>query len=118
MSFLTGVSCCLLQLSGLDLHMSEDFNEVFFFSFPFPASPGSAVKDVNHNKRSHYDLDRSQRNTPFKKRKLFDRSSVVTYDGGVSCESVSNSPEKSTDDEKNATGGKLNQGFFSSFFLT
>lgn len=73
---------------------------------------GSAVKHVNHSKRSHYDLDRSQRNTPFKKRKLFDRSSVVTYDGGVSCESVSNSPEKSTEDEKNTTENGMSSSEF------
>uniref|UniRef100_A0A7C9ENB3 HTH myb-type domain-containing protein n=1 Tax=Opuntia streptacantha TaxID=393608 RepID=A0A7C9ENB3_OPUST len=74
-----------------------------------PSNRGSAVKHVYHNKRSHYDLDKSQRNAPFKKRKLFDRSSVVTYDGGISCESVSNSPEKSTDGEKNASAGKLTE---------
>ncbi|KAK9700114.1 hypothetical protein RND81_08G218000 [Saponaria officinalis] len=63
-----------------------------------------------HNKRSCYEIDRSQRNTPFKKRKLFDRSSIVTYNGGISCESVSNSPEKSRDDDKNAFTGKLHDG--------
>ncbi|XP_010690776.2 telomere repeat-binding protein 3 [Beta vulgaris subsp. vulgaris] len=68
---------------------------------------------AKHNypsKRSCYDIDRSQRNTPFKKRRLLDRSSVVTYDGGISCESVSNSPEKGIGDEKNASAGKLHEG--------
>jgi len=103
------------MLHVLDLCISEDFNEVIFS--PSSAFLGSAVKHVYHNKRSHYDLDKSQRNAPFKKRKLFDRSSVVTYDGGISCESVSNSPEKSTDGEKNASAGKLTEGLFHNLFL-
>ncbi|KAL9231372.1 hypothetical protein vseg_006609 [Gypsophila vaccaria] len=62
------------------------------------------------SKRPRYEIDMSQRNTPFKKRKLLDRSSIVTYNGGISCESVSNSPEKSRDDDMNALTGKLHDG--------
>ncbi|KAK9683320.1 hypothetical protein RND81_10G131800 [Saponaria officinalis] len=56
-----------------------------------------------------YEIDRSQRDTPFKKRRIFD-SSVVTHDGGISCESVSNSPEKSSGDDKNALAGTMHEG--------
>lgn len=42
---------------------------------------------------------------------------MVTYDGGISCESVSNSPEKEIDVEKNLSAGKLHEGLFSLHFL-
>ncbi|KAL9226606.1 hypothetical protein vseg_002398 [Gypsophila vaccaria] len=70
------------------------------------ANSGDGTNHVYDNKRSCYEIDRSQRDTPFKKRKFFD-SSVVTYDGGISCESVSNSPEKSSGDDKNAFAGTM-----------
>lgn len=74
------------------------------------SNSGGVAENNYQNKRSLYELDRSQRNTPFKKRKLLDRSSVVTQDGGISCESVSNSPVKSGDDQKNGSAGKLHEG--------
>ncbi|XP_021749541.1 telomere repeat-binding protein 3-like [Chenopodium quinoa] len=75
-----------------------------------PSNTDGGLKNNDTSKRPSYEIDRFQRNTPFKKRRLFDRSSVVTYDGGISCESVSNSPEKGLDDEKNASAGKLLEG--------
>ncbi|KAH9611413.1 hypothetical protein KSS87_016900 [Heliosperma pusillum] len=71
---------------------------------------GGAAKHDYHKKRPCYEIDRSQRNTPFKKRRLLDRNSIVTYDGGISCESVSNSPEKSRDDDNNRIAEKLDEG--------
>ncbi|KAL9230139.1 hypothetical protein vseg_005527 [Gypsophila vaccaria] len=75
----------------------------------------NAGRAVKHNKRPCYEIDRSRCDTPIKKRKLFDRSSVVTNDGGISCESVSNSPEKSRDDSDNTIAGneKLSSAFTS-----
>lgn len=76
-----------------------------------PLNTDGGPKHIYPSKRPSYEIDRSQRNTPFKKRRLLDRSSVVTYDGGISCESVSNSPEKKViDDEKNASAGELDEG--------
>lgn len=86
---------------------------IFMEFIIFLASLDGGAKPNSPSKRLWYDVDRSQRNTPFKKRRLFDRSSVVTYDGGISCESVSNSPEKGVDDGKNASAGKLHEGLFS-----
>ncbi|KAJ8443154.1 hypothetical protein Cgig2_005705 [Carnegiea gigantea] len=88
---------------------NSELNRVTEFYFK-PSSPGGVAENNYQSKRSLYELDRSQRNTPFKKRKLFDRSSVVTQDGGISCGSVSNSPVKSGDDQKNGSAGKLHEG--------
>jgi len=93
-----------------------ELNRVIEFFFK-PSSPGGVAKHNLQNKRSLYELDRSQRNTPIKKRKLFDRSSVVTQDGGISSESVSNSPVKSGDDHKNGSAGKLHEGLFQNIFF-
>ncbi|KNA25070.1 hypothetical protein SOVF_009850 [Spinacia oleracea] len=75
-----------------------------------PSNTDGGSKQNYPCKRPSYEIDRSQRNTPFKKRRLLERSSVVTYDGGISCESVSNSPEKEIDVEKNLSAGKLHEG--------
>ncbi|GAB4831814.1 hypothetical protein Ancab_005829 [Ancistrocladus abbreviatus] len=72
--------------------------------------PGSKIKHIYQNQKSDYEYQRSQFNTPFKKRKLFDQSSVVTYDGGVSSESASNSPRKDVDDAKNARAAMMHAG--------
>ncbi|KAF5467320.1 hypothetical protein F2P56_017154 [Juglans regia] len=49
-----------------------------------------------------------QRDVLFKRRKMFDQSSVVISDGGFSCESVSNSPEKCMTEDKNDVATMLN----------
>ncbi|CAO2817098.1 unnamed protein product [Amaranthus hypochondriacus] len=51
---------------------------------------------------------RSQRNLRLKKPRLIDRNSV-TFDEGIGCESLSKSPEKGIDDEKNGSAGKLHK---------
>ncbi|XP_021813770.1 telomere repeat-binding protein 4-like [Prunus avium] len=51
------------------------------------------IKPIYHKRKTLYSRERSQRDTLYKKRKLVDRSSVVTSDGGFSGESVSNSPD-------------------------
>ncbi|XP_068330555.1 telomere repeat-binding protein 3-like [Pyrus communis] len=51
------------------------------------------VKTIYHKRKTFYNRERSQRDTLYKRRKLVDRSSVVTSDGGFSGESVSNSPD-------------------------
>ncbi|CAN6568808.1 unnamed protein product [Malus baccata var. baccata] len=51
------------------------------------------VKPIYHKRKTFYNRERSQRDTLYKRRKLVDRSSVVTSDGGFSGESVSNSPD-------------------------
>ncbi|KAF8397470.1 hypothetical protein HHK36_016387 [Tetracentron sinense] len=53
------------------------------------------TRPVYRFRKSCYTRQRSQRNFPFKRRKLFDRSSVSKSDGGISSEQIFNSPEKS-----------------------
>ncbi|GAB4827475.1 hypothetical protein Ancab_034358 [Ancistrocladus abbreviatus] len=77
---------------------------------PKLSNTGSSIKHIYQNRKSNYEHQRSQFNTPFKKRKLFDRSSVVTYDGGISSESASNSPEKGVDDNKSGWSAKMHAG--------
>lgn len=59
------------------------------------------------NRKTYYDRERCQRDTPFKKRKLFGRCPVVASDGGVSSESFSSSPEKVMSGDKSGTDGLL-----------
>ncbi|KAE8669278.1 Telomeric DNA binding protein 1, putative isoform 2 [Hibiscus syriacus] len=58
------------------------------------------MKPVYHKRKTYYNYDRYQYDMPHKRRKLFDRSSIVTSDGVISSESVCNSPEKVVDGDK------------------
>ncbi|TKY47432.1 Telomere repeat-binding protein 3 [Spatholobus suberectus] len=60
-----------------------------------------------HKRKTCYGFERSQHNTIVKRRKVFDRVSGVTSDGGFSSESVSNSPQKGTDGDKPSSSAKL-----------
>ncbi|KAK7379266.1 hypothetical protein VNO80_04722 [Phaseolus coccineus] len=60
-----------------------------------------------HKRKTCYGFERSQHNTIIKKRKIVDRVSGVTSDGGFSSESVSNSPQKGTDGDKPSSSAKL-----------
>ncbi|KAK9282932.1 hypothetical protein L1049_011157 [Liquidambar formosana] len=65
------------------------------------------IKPACRNRKTYYGRERYQRDTPFKKRKWFDKSSVVTSDGGVSSESISNSPEKGMSGDKSGSDALL-----------
>ncbi|GMH04266.1 hypothetical protein Nepgr_006105 [Nepenthes gracilis] len=67
----------------------------------------SRIDHIYHSKKLCYEHERSQCNTLFKKRKLFDQSSVVPSDGGVSCESASHSLEMGIDNKKRGLSAKL-----------
>ncbi|GAB2288708.1 hypothetical protein Dimus_023023 [Dionaea muscipula] len=71
---------------------------------------GSKMKQVHRTRKSCYEHERSQHDTPFKKRKSFDQSSVVTYEGGRSSESVFNRPEKDVGITKSGWAAKLHTG--------
>ncbi|PRQ59220.1 putative transcription factor MYB-HB-like family [Rosa chinensis] len=58
------------------------------------------VKPTYHKRKIFYNRERSQRDTLCKRRKMVERSSVVTSDGGFSGESVSYSPEKGMNGDK------------------
>ncbi|KAL5567536.1 hypothetical protein UlMin_024111 [Ulmus minor] len=65
------------------------------------------MRHLYNKRKSCYTRDRYQIDAPYKRRKLFDRSSVVMSDGGFSSESVSNSPQKGTSGDINCSGGML-----------
>ncbi|KAK7321520.1 hypothetical protein VNO77_32253 [Canavalia gladiata] len=65
------------------------------------------VKTLNRKRKTCYSFERSQHYTLLKRRKFFNRGSVVTSDGGFSSESVSDSPEKGIGGNKPSSSGKL-----------
>lgn len=67
------------------------------------------VKPTYHKRKIFYNRERSQRDTLCKRRKLADRSSIVTSDGGFSGESVSYSPEKGMNGDKSVPAGMLHR---------
>lgn len=54
-------------------------------------------EDIYRKRKTYHGFERSQHSTIVKRRKSFDRVSVVSSDGGFSSERVSNSPQKGTD---------------------
>lgn len=60
-------------------------------------------KPLYRKRKTCYDRQRYKRDILFKRRKLFDQSSIATSDGGFSSESVSNSPEKGISEDKNGS---------------
>ncbi|XP_027329747.1 telomere repeat-binding protein 3-like isoform X2 [Abrus precatorius] len=64
------------------------------------------VKTLNRKRKTCYSFERSQHYTHFRRRKFFDRGSVITSDGGLSSESVSDLPEKGTDGNNPSSSGK------------
>ncbi|XP_010256898.1 PREDICTED: telomere repeat-binding protein 5-like isoform X2 [Nelumbo nucifera] len=58
------------------------------------SKPDGEMKPFSRNRKTCCTRQRSQRNSPFKKRKLLDQSSVSTSDGGISSIGISNSAEK------------------------
>ncbi|XP_024156560.1 telomere repeat-binding protein 5 isoform X1 [Rosa chinensis] len=52
------------------------------------------MRPIYHGRKNGYKRQRSQMNMPFKKRRLFDRSTVLKSNGGISSESFFDSGEK------------------------
>ncbi|XVE52651.1 hypothetical protein DITRI_Ditri02bG0139900 [Diplodiscus trichospermus] len=61
------------------------------------------IKPLHHKRKTYYNYERCQYDTLCKRRKFFDHSSIVTSDGGISSESVSNSPEKVMNGDKSSS---------------
>lgn len=61
------------------------------------------LKPLYRKRKIICNRERGQRDILFKRRKMFDHSSVVISDGGFSSESVSNSPEKGMTEGKTAS---------------
>lgn len=62
------------------------------------------VKPTYHKRKIFYSRERSQRDTFCKRRKMVERSSIVTSDGGFSGESVSYSPVEGMNGDKSVPG--------------
>ena len=60
-----------------------------------------------HNEKTSYSCQRSQKTFPFKKRKLFDQSTLPTSDGAFHCEDMFNSFNKRTNGNIMVSGVKL-----------
>ncbi|KAL1125085.1 hypothetical protein V6Z11_A13G019900 [Gossypium hirsutum] len=58
------------------------------------------IKALHRKQKTYYNYDKCQYDTLYKRRKFFDCSSIVTSDGGIGNENVSNSPEKVTNKNK------------------
>ncbi|OIW16146.1 hypothetical protein TanjilG_18861 [Lupinus angustifolius] len=65
------------------------------------------VKPLYRKRKSCYSFERSRHSTLFKRRKFFRRSIVITSDGGLSSDSVSNSPNKGMDVDNSNSSAKL-----------
>ncbi|KAK7300732.1 hypothetical protein RJT34_11581 [Clitoria ternatea] len=65
------------------------------------------VKTLNRKRKTCYSFERSQHYALLKRRKFFDRGSVITSDGVFSSESVSDSPDKGIDGNKPSSSGNL-----------
>ncbi|KAL1061579.1 hypothetical protein V6Z11_D13G021900 [Gossypium hirsutum] len=59
----------------------------------------AGIKALQRKRKTYY--DKCQYDTLYKRRKFFDRSSIVTSDGRIGSENVSNSPEKVTNENEN-----------------
>ncbi|CAL0307635.1 unnamed protein product [Lupinus luteus] len=65
------------------------------------------VKPLYRKRKTCYSFERSRHSTLFKRRKFFRRSIVITSDGGLSSDSVSNSPIKGMDVDNSNSSAKL-----------
>lgn len=70
------------------------------------------LKPLYRKRKTFCNRERYQRDVLFKRRKMFDQSSVVISDGGFSSESVSNSPEKGMTEGKTISAAMLHGGPF------
>ncbi|KAK9279583.1 hypothetical protein L1049_013262 [Liquidambar formosana] len=71
------------------------------------SNTGGELKPIYRNRKTCYRRQRSQRNYPFKRRKLFDRSSVSNSDGGISSEGISYSFKNGIDGDVFGLGPKM-----------
>ncbi|KAK8542229.1 hypothetical protein V6N13_137198 [Hibiscus sabdariffa] len=61
------------------------------------------IRPLHRKRKTYYNYDKCQYGTLYKRRKLFDHSSIVTSDGGIGSGSVFNSPEKVKNENKSSS---------------
>lgn len=70
------------------------------------------LKLICRNRKGYYKRQRSQMNIPFKKRKIFQRSSVLNSDRWISYERNSHSTEKGINGDDLGSCLKMHGGLF------
>ncbi|KAK3232140.1 hypothetical protein Dsin_004021 [Dipteronia sinensis] len=74
--------------------------------FEHPRTDGG-MRPSHRKRKTCYNHEKCHRDVLYKRRRFYDRSSVETFDGGFSCESVTNSPEKGRNGDKCISGSIL-----------
>lgn len=103
----------MINISSFCLFVSQNYVIFFFLLLVLNlVFLDGGTKNLRQKRKTFYNHDRCHHDTLYKKRKLFDQSSVVMSDGGFSSESVSNSPEKAMNGEESDLTGMLHGGQF------
>lgn len=88
------------------------------FQFPFVTeSIDDEARNPFRKRKLHFNSERYQVDSLYKRRRFFDRSSIVNSDGGMSSESVTNSPEKSVHIDKSGLAAILHGGPLANLLL-
>ncbi|KAK1581150.1 hypothetical protein Q3G72_028087 [Acer saccharum] len=74
--------------------------------FEHPRTDGG-MRPSHRKRKTCYNHEKCHRDVLYKRRRFYDRSSVETFDGGFSCESVTNSPEKGRNRDKSISRSML-----------
>ena len=97
-------------VTDVHLHLMLKFMNYSLADFVFHIFLDGGVKPLRHKRKSYYNYDRCQFDTLYKRRKFFDRRSIVTSDGGIG--SLSNSPEKVMNGDKSSSVAMSSAGAF------
>lgn len=65
------------------------------------------MRPLHRKRKTCYNQERCHHDVLYKRRKFYDRSSIETFNGGFSCESVTNSPEKGRNGDKSSSDSML-----------
>ncbi|KAK2637484.1 hypothetical protein Ddye_032276 [Dipteronia dyeriana] len=77
------------------------------FEHPRTGKQDGGMRPSHRKRKTCYNNEKCHRDVLYKWRRFYDRSSVETFDGGFSCESVTNSPEKGRNGNKSISGSML-----------
>lgn len=75
------------------------------------------MKSFTHKRRTFYKRERYNSDCLYKRRKLLDRSSIVTFDGVFSGESNSSSPQKNMNSDRNGSIAMMHGGLLLHLYL-
>ena len=92
------------------MHLMLSSMNYFLADFVFHIFLDGGIKPLYRKRKTYYNYNRCQYDSLYKRRKFFDRSSIVTFDRGISSASVSNSPEKVMNGDKSSSAAKSHGG--------